>query len=259
MPSLATLNGIVFSPSMSSYKFKYFSPKFYRNKIVMKSIKNIKHFTTICPYYKENWVKDGIEKNRITVIPNMIDPSFKPVKTNHSDTVRLLFIGNYAKWRTLDTLLEAYSKLEQQNIELVIVGSGWEDTIKRYEVKNKIIYLGDIPYNKITEIYSKCDIFIQPCLYPVPVGRVVLEALQSGLAVITTGNDCYSPIIRNEREGMLIYPMDAKSLAEKIQMLIDDKKLRVRLAENGKKRVYDVCSPSSVAKKYLEVYEGVLS
>ena len=259
MPSLATLNGIVFSPSMSNYKIKYFSPKFYRNKIMMRYIKNIKHFTTICPYFKENWVKDGIEEDRITVIPNMIDPSFKPVKTDHSDTIKILFIGNYAKWRNLDVLLEAYSKLKyQKNIELVIVGKGWEDTIRRYKIKNKVTYLGGIPYSQIAEMYSKCDIFVYPTAEAKTTDRVLIEALQSKITVIATGNDYYSPIIRNERDGLLLYPMNPKILAEKIQMLVDDKELRVKLAENGEKRVYQICSPSNIVEKYLDVYREVL-
>ena len=257
--SIATLNGIVFSPSMSTYFIKHLSPKFYRNKLMMEYIKNIKHFTTICPYYKENWVKDGIEEKRITVIPNMIDPSFKVIKNDKSDDViRILFIGNYAKWRNLDILLKAYSKLKcQKNTELLIVGKGWEDTIRKYETKNKITYLGAIPYSKMAEVYSKCDIFVQPYLYPVPGGRVLIEALQSGLAVITTGNEYYTPIIRNRKDGILIYPMDEKELLEKMQLLIEDEKLREEIAKNGKKRVYEVCSPEKIAEKYVEIYENL--
>jgi len=257
--SIATLNGIVFSPSMSTYFIKYLSPKFYRNKIMMRYIKNIKHFITICPYYKEKWIEDGIEENKITVIPNMIDPSFRIIENDKSDDViRMLFTGNYAKWRNLDILLEAYSKLKyQKNIELVIVGSGWENTIKKYETKNKITYLGGVPYSKIAEIYSKCDIFVQPYLYPVPIGRVLIEALQNGLAVITTGNDDYSPIIRNMKDGILIYPMNEKELLEKMQILIENEKLRREIANNGKKRVYEICSPEKIAEKYIKAYENL--
>jgi len=255
--SIATLNGIVFSPSMSIYFIKYLSPKFYRNKIMMRYIKNIKHFTTICPYYKEIWVKDGIEENRITIIPNMIDPSFKVIENDKSDDViRILFIGNYARWRNLDVLLEAYSRLKyQKNIELVIAGSGWENTIKKYKAKNKIRYIGSIPYNKIAEIYSKCDIFVYPTIDPKTTDRVLIEALQSGLAVITTGNDDYSPIIRNMKDGILIYPMNEKELLEKMQLLIEDEKLRKEISKNGKKRVYEVCSPEKIAEKYIKAYE----
>jgi len=259
--SVATLNGIVFSPSMSTYFIKHLSPKFYRNKLMMEYIKNIKHFTTICPYYKENWVKDGIEEERITVIPNMIDPSFKVIENDKSDDViRILFIGNYAKWRNLDTLLQAYSRLEcQKNTELLIVGKGWEDTIRKYETKNKVTYLGGVPYGKIAELYSRCNIFVYPAAEPKTTDRVLIEALQSGLAVITTGNEYYSPIIRNMREGILIYPMNERELLEKMQLLIEDEKLREEIAKNGKKRVYEVCSPEKIVKKYVDIYTGVIN
>jgi len=257
--SIATLNGIVFSPSMSTYFFhRYVNPKFYRNKIMIEYIKNIKHFTTICPYFKEKWIEDGIEENKITIIPNMIDPSFKVIENEKSDDIiRILFIGNYAKWRNLDILLNAYSKLEYQNIELIIAGSGWENTIKKYKVKNKITYLGGIPYSKIAEMYSKCDIFVYPTAEAKTTDRVLIEALQNGLAVITTGNEYYSPIIRNLKDGILIYPMNEKELLGKMQILIENEKLRREIANNGKKRVYEICSPEKIAKRYIEIYENL--
>ncbi|HEC86510.1 MAG TPA: glycosyltransferase, partial [Thermoplasmatales archaeon] len=140
----------------------------------------------------------------------------------------------------------------------VIVGRGWENTIKNYKAKNKITYLGGgLPYSRIPETYSKCSIFVQPYLYPVPIGRVLIEALQSGLAVITTGNEYYSPIIRNMKDGILIYPMNEKELLEKMQLLIEDGKLRKEIAKNGKKRIYEICSPEKIAGKYIKAYESL--
>jgi len=258
--SVATLNGIIFSPSMGVYTpNKYLNPKFYRNKVLMSTIRQISHFTTLCPFYKDNWVKDSIDKDKITIISNMIDDSFNVInKNNNESVVRILFVGNYAKWRNLDILFSAYSALPQQNIELVIAGRGWNNVSKDWAKKteNKITYLGDVPYNKMPEVYSGCNIFIQPYLFPASVSRTLIEALQNELAVITTGNDYYSPIIRNMKDGILLYPMNADILAEKLQILIDDEPLRKKLGKNGKKRVYDVCSPGKIVEKYIDMYES---
>lgn len=262
--SVATLNGIIFSPSMSNYMMKLLSPKFYRNKIAMKFIKNIKRFTTICPYYKENWIRDGIDSSNIAVIPNMIDRNFTPPgrKTKNAD-IELLFIGNYAKWRKLEILLEAYSKLEyDKGVELVVVGKGWASLINKFQLKNrsknKITYLNNIPYHEIPSIYASADIFAYPTARPVPIGRVLIESLQSELTVVTTGNDHYSPIIRNKKDGILIYPMSTNTLAESLQQLIDNPKWRKELAKSGKKRVYEVCSPDKIVKQYIKIYESIV-
>ena len=103
-------------------------------------------------------------------------------------------------------------------------------------------------------MYSKCDIFVYPTAEAKTTDRVLIEALQSGLAVITTGNDYYSPIIRSMKDGILIYPMNEKDLAENLQLLIEDERLRNEIANNGKKRVYEICSPDKIVKRYIEVY-----
>ena len=258
--SVATLNGIIFSPSMSFYAFhKYVNPKFYRNKIMMRYIKQIKKFTTICPYYRDSWIKDGIEPNKIAVIPNMIDPAFPVFDKKDDDVIKILFVGNYAKWRNLNLLLNAYSRLEyNKNIELVIVGNGWDNIINRFKLKNKITYLGNVPYKEMPKIYALSDILVLPYSIPAPVSRTLLEAMQNKLCVIATGNDYYSPITRDMKDGILIYPMNSKKLAEKLQLLVEDEDLRNKLAENGKKRVYDVCSPDKIVKQYIELYEKVI-
>lgn len=168
--------------------------------------------------------------------------------------------GNFAKWRGLETLLKAYLNLHNQNTQLIIVGSGWNNLIREWTKKlgDSVVYFEKVSHEKLKNLYAEADIFVQPYIYPVPIGRTLVEALQSGLAVITTGNDYYSPVVRNEKDGILIYPMDAKILEEKLQILIDDKLLRRRLGENGKKRVFEICSPDKVVKRYLKVYEGVL-
>ncbi len=258
--SVATLNGIVYSISMSAYAHKHFSPKFYRNKSLIHILKKIDAFTALCPFYRDNWVKDGIPKEKIAVIPNMINLSLTTLDKKASGTIRIVFVGNFANWRGLDILLQAYSSLEKQDIELTIVGDGWEKYMenKIENIKNNIKFMGGVPYQKIPQIYVEADILVQPYRYPVPIGRSLIEALRSQVCVITAGDDYYSPVIKDMEHGVLIYPMDPEKLAEKIQMLIDDPALRERLAKNGKNMVYETCSPEVIVKRYLEVYEGLI-
>jgi len=257
--SIATLNGIIFSISMSNYLLnKHLNPKFYRNKILMKYIKYIKQFVTLCPFYRDNWFRDGLSEDKITIIPNMIDPNLTIVnRIEKKDGVKLLFVGNYAKWRNLKILLEAYSNIQKKGMKLIIVGEGWGNLVSRWKGK-QVENLGRVSYNKMPEIYASADILVQPYIFPVPVSRTLLESMQNELAVITTGNNYYSPIIRNGKDGILLYPMETENLAESLQQLVDDKNLRENLAKNGKKRVYEICSPHNIVKEYINVYERMI-
>lgn len=259
--SIATLNGIVFSPSLSTYNYKYLSPKFYRNKVLFRYIKNIKHFTTLFQVFKDDWIKDGLPSDKITVIPSMIDTNFKCIKSNSDrSTVNLLYVGNYSPTRgeEIRKVIESYSLLEkQQDISLTIVGKGKSQVINlinKYKPKNPIELLGEKSYSEMPKIYKDKDIFIHPSILPKTTDRVIYEAVLSGLCFITTGNNYYSTIFKTGKDGILLYPMTSKKLSENIQMLIDNKPLRKKLAIKGRQTVIRECSPEAITRKFLGVY-----
>jgi glycosyltransferase involved in cell wall biosynthesis len=269
--SVATLNGAVFSRQDDWY-YNFTSKPFdlerqmlgtlllIRNTAMMKAIKNIRAFTTLCPFYKEVFNLEGIPKEKIKIIPNMIDLNFKVTQKKGSGKVKLLYLGNL-RWRKgLDILIEAYSILKKQDVELVIIGFGKgkaviESLIKHKKIVNDLKVLDRIPYKKTGYVYAEADIFVQPYRYPEPIGRTLIEAMRSGLCVITTGNDYHSPIIRTMKDGVLIYPCTNRKLAEKIQLLIDNPDLRMELSKNAQKRVAEVCHPKKIIEKYMEIYE----
>ena len=276
--SVATLNGAVFSSSQGEWYHKYKTTSnirmkligtgfTVRNKVMMPTIKNVDQFTTLCQFYKERFGEDGIPSEKIEVIPNMFDPSFKAWTKRKNNKIRILYIGHF-RWRKgLDILLSAYSLLKKQNVGLTIAGYGeiilgyGKDTTslknltERLKTKNEVRFLDRIPYEKVPELYANTDIFIQPYRYPEPIGRTLLEALQCGVCVITTGNDYYSPIIKNMEHGVLIYPCTPEKLAGKMQILINNPALRERLAKSGQQRVQKVCAPEKIIPQYIKLYE----
>lgn len=273
--SIATLNGAVFSRQgewYSLYKNNYdIKSKIIgflilcRNMLLMHFIKGITTFTTLCPFYKSIYNLEGITNDKIEVIPNMIDRNFiVKLNKNNIKKAEILYLGNY-RWRKgLDILIKAYSMLKKQNVNLTIAGFGSdrrkiETLIKNMKIPNTINLFNRIPYKDAPDMYFKADIFIQPYRYPEPIGRTLIESMQSGLCVITTGENHHSPIIRNMIDGILVYPCTAKRIKEKMQLLIDDHSLMMRIKEEAKKRVYEICDPDKIIGKYIKVYDKILS
>lgn len=272
--SVATLNGSVYFSSIDpsgwyqSYKTSL-HPKtklkglyiISRNKIMLPAIKNINAFTALSPFNRDKYVEEGLPSNKIRVITNMLDSTFIPLKKEEDDIAKILYIGNFTFGKGVDTLISAYSRLEKQDIELAIGGDNKtgkvDELIKKLKPKNEVEVLSRVAHEKTPELYAKADIFVVPYPYPYPIGRTILEALQSGVCIITTGNDYYSPIIRDMKDGVLIYPCTTEKLSEKIQMLIDKPHLREKLAKNGQRRVEEVCAPEKIIKEYISVYEGL--
>lgn len=267
--TIATLNGTIFSRNSEWYDLLRHKPTIkqsifgtlllMRNTFMMRFIKEIKLYTVLCPYRRDVYVREGLSKERIFVIPNILDLGFKTEEREIEEKIRILYVGNKNWLNGLDILLKAYSQLSKENFELVVVGVKESDAKPYPDAKNPINFLGRIPYKKLPSIYANSDIFVNPFRSPEPVSRTVMEAMQSGIPVIATGTPSYSPIIRDGIDGILVYPCTPNKLVRALETLIEDPGLRRRMGERAKKRVHEICNPERIAKLYLDVYTKTLN
>lgn len=266
--SVATINGTVYSRHSEWYNMFKNSPNLYpkvrgavfliRNTLMKHFIKNINQYSVLCPHRREVFVREGLERERFTVIPNILDTSFEPKKLVRDDRVRILYVGSMNWLKGLDVILHAYSLLEKGRVELVVVGITREDAPPHPRAANPITFLGKLPYAELPDVYARSDIYVNPYRYPEPVSRSVMEAMQTGIPVITTGTPSYSPIVRDGVDGILFYPCTSNKLAEAMQHLIDDSGKRKAMGEAAKVQVEQVCNPTRIGDLYLKLYERTL-
>ncbi len=223
----------------------------------------------------------GIGANKIHVIYSGVNTKLfspqnrkkyrKKVRENlgiEKDDITLLFIGNPFSRKGLHYLIESLKYIKQDNCKLLILGKSLpKDSIEKYlnlakslKIKNresKIIYAG---FSKeIHKYFAAGDIFVFPTLYE-PFGLVILEAMSSGLAVITSSPSYCgaAEIIENNREGLLLEnPRNAKEIAEKINLLLENPYLRKKLARNARKKA-EKFTWKRTAKEFLNVFEKVI-
>lgn len=260
--SFASLNGIVFSPSLATYSHKILSLKYYRNNFFMKDLKQIKGYSTLCEYWRQNWIYDGIDSKKISVITNMLDPKLKIKKRKEHGGINILHVGNFSPTRKQEIIdvIKIFSKIKKQDITLFMIGKGKkerEHLINKYKPANKVKVLGEIDNNKLSEFYSNADIFLHPSSLPKGNDRVIIEAMQHGCVVITHCSNVLSPIVRNGKDGVLVSPFSINDFYLEIEKLISDKKLMNKISEGAKKHIKDVCSPDRIKEKYLKAYKKI--
>ena len=266
--SVATINGTVYSRHSEWYNMYKNSPNLYpkvrgslflmRNTFMKHFIKSINQYSVLCPHRREVFVREGLERERFTVIPNILDTSFEPKELVRDDRVRVLYVGSLNWLKGLDVLLHAYSLLEKGRIELMVVGITREDAPPHTRAVNPITFMGKLPYSELPDVYARSDIYVNSYRYPEPVSRSVMEAMQTGIPVITTGTPSYSPIVRDGVDGILVYPCTSNKLAVAIQHLIDNPELREAMGEAAKVQVEEVCNPKRIGDLYLKLYEKTL-
>jgi len=176
----------------------------------------------------------GLDPERIEVIYNGVDlerfrPDAQRRKALRSECgwteqeFVILFLGTGYGRKGLDTLLRAFSRLlgEQPQARLLVVG--YDSSQARYSkltaslnCAQRVRFLGG--RRDVEACYAASDLYVLPTRYD-PFANTTLEALASGLPVITTTSNGGGEVIREGIEGSVLdHPDDDETLAEALRL-----------------------------------------
>ena len=202
--------------------------------------------------------KYKIKEDKIQIIPNGVGEQFFTKRKSKNKIPHLLFVGRVSIQKNPIRLIKSISLCESKFI-LDIVGDGellkeTKELVKQKNLKNVIFY-GRKTGKDLVKMYQNADIFISTTNQE-SFGITYLEAMASGLPIITTDLPAVRNIIKNGYNGLLVEPTPEK-IAEAIEKLIKNPKLRQRLAKNGLKEVKKY-SWDKIVKQTEQVYREVL-
>ena len=132
------------------------------------------------------------------------------------------------------------------DIHLLIVGDGperekIEERIKREKIDKMVTLMNYQPHNKIPEIMSLIDVFVQPSLSEAFGSWSAIEAMSCGIPVVSTHVGGIADYLVDGENALIVQnPMDTIGYLEKIKKLEKNKELRTKIVEKGR----------STAKKY---------
>jgi len=170
-------------------------------------------------------------------IPNGVDIAYiRSIKAKKKKR-QLIFIGRLVAQKNVKKLILASYSIK--DCRLIITGEG-EKELELKQLKNglrakNIIFKKHLKHKKIIELIKQSDILVMPSKRE-SMGIVILEALASGTAVISTKTDGPKDYIVSNRNGFLVDD-DTKKIREKILLLLNNKKLRKKFETNGLKTV----------------------
>lgn len=207
------------------------------------------------------------------IIPMGIDHlkfrSGKPFKRKN-DTFVLLFVGRLVEKKGVNYLIKAFSLLPddlKNKTKLWIIGDGTERQslealVASLNLSKSIIFLGRLPNSELPDYYATADIFIAPSIVDSSgdtegQGVILLEAMASGVAVISTKTGGISEVIIDSKTGLLVEPKCPEELNTAIQNLLTDNKLRHNIAKTAQNSAekYDW---NRIGQQFLDLYTRVL-
>ena len=175
----------------------------------------------------------------------------------------LLFVGNPKPHKNLDTVVQAYARarrIASFDAPLVCVGnrSGSEFKIRQRAehlgLGDRVRLLGHVAAEALPAIYQGATLFLYPTLYE-GFGLPVVEAMASGVAVVTSNNSALKEIA--EGYAHLVDPLDVEGMAQAIAYCMGNSQHRAALAKLGLRRAEDF-RWEQTARKTLDVYLSAL-
>ena len=180
---------------------------------------------------------------------NTFKPASKKIKKKKID---LLFIGFGKldqKRKGIDLLVDILKQINSQNIQLTVVGDIDEEIFSKLNLE--IRFIKRLTSNKLlSQIYNRSDILLftsRQDNYP----NVVMEALSTGLPIISFNVGGSKDMIKNNYNGYLCKPFNKKDFLLKLKKLISSKKLRKKFSYNGRLFAKKNFNYKTVGKIYL--------
>jgi UDP-glucose:(heptosyl)LPS alpha-1,3-glucosyltransferase len=178
----------------------------------------------------------NVPQEKMTVIHSGVDQErFHPGKRNESrERIRkewgipapapvALFVGNGFQRKGLDRLLRAWESPALAGVYLLVVGddagrSRYVSWAKRV-APDRIIFAGR--QAAVEDYYGAAEILVLPA-FQEAFGNVILEALASGLPVVTSPTVGAAEVLTGDLEqGIVSNPDDKQALAQKIRQMLD--------------------------------------
>ncbi len=212
----------------------------------------------------------GSDPARFTIVPGAVDTARFTQGTGdglpaaHEGPVRLFYHGRVDRRKGVLDFIEALALLREQGTRFAATISGiGPDVDPSRELAQRlgfsedaIRFTGYADYATVPDLYRAADVFVSPT-YAEGFSNTILEAMAAGLACVSTHSVGVSDCLRDEENGLLVNPGDVPALARALTRIVEDGRLRRRIAQAGLEECRRVYSWSAVGRQIMEVYAAV--
>jgi len=193
---------------------------------------------TVSESTKRELILKGLPKNNIKIVYNGINHNlFKP--GTKSENPLIIYVGRVKRYKQLEDLIKAFKIIKEngKNTELIIAGKGdhheeLEELVKKLNIDSNSVRI----YRNITE-QEKIDILQRGWIYVTTSmkegwGLSIIEANACGTPAIAYKIPGLQDSIKNGQTGFLVKYGDIRELANTIERVLSDTKLREKLTHN---------------------------
>jgi glycogen(starch) synthase len=219
----------------------------------------------------------GVSESKIRVIHNGVDTvKFQPAADKRKvkaelgfnpDDLAIVSVGRLYARKGLFTLIESMPAVTCKfpNAKFIISGKGQNTEMNKLinhaqslGVKDNIIFTGYFPDKKLPKLYQAADVFAFSTFYE-HHPFAMLEALATGLPVVTTNVGGIPETIRDGKDGFMCQPFNPKQFSDRILYLLEHPAAAQEMGSQARKTIMEQFDWRIIVKKVLAVYDEVLN
>ncbi len=244
--------------------YRHYTPQF---------IRKARHIVTVSEFSMRDIIDHYPQaKGKISVIHNAADAGFRPLDWKTKEVVKekyaggseyFLYAGSIHPRKNLLNLLKGFSwfkKRQRSSMKLVLAGRlawGADEFIKllqSYKYREEVILAGYVPDLEMQQLAGSAYALVYPSYWE-GFGLPVLEAMQSGVPVITSSNSSMPEICGDA--AMYCEPGDSEAWGKAMGQLYKDENYRSELIEKGMAKASEFRWEKS-AEKLREIFENAI-
>lgn len=244
------------------------------------ALRRVDAITTICEGLWQDIVSRGIDRDRVTVIPNAVDvanfafgvppdPALRSRLGLDGATV-IGFAGSFYGYEGIHLLIEAAARLAPQRPELrvLLVGGGvQEDALRaqaaRLGLGDRVIFTGRVPHAQVQRYYELIDVLAYPResmrLTELVTPLKPLEAMAQGRLFVASDVGGHKELIRDGDTGVLFRAGDAAALAQTLERVLDTRADAGAMLQRARRFVETERTWARSVARYADVYARVLA
>jgi len=265
IPRVFTIHGFIYGDTLISGKnfawlrsmlWKYFEESAWSDQ---------PNIISISPYVRERL--NGIATGTLYDIDNPVSESFFDIKAT-LETRTIFSAAAICPRKNPMALVEAIAIMKSRgcNAQLRLAGTVSNDTygfslhnlIKKHRLEDSVCLLGRLNSHQIQKELAGASVFSLVSLEEnSPMG--IEEAMAAGIPVVTS-NRCGMPyMVRHSDSGFLIDPYDHGEIANRLQLLLENKPLRLEMGQHSRAIAMDRFHPYKVSKRTYDVYREIIA
>ena len=204
---------------------------------LVNSCKKMNYLVTVSKELKD-FYEEYLGK-KVYFIPNCLDNM--PNKLSKLDSCNIISVGRLSKEKAFDDLLRLFKKvsIKHSNWHLNIVGDGMEKNdllslAKELKLGDKVTFHGYQDKDYINDLLLDSSIYVMTSKTE-SFGLVLIEAMSYGVPVLSyTSAQGANEIIDDGKDGFLIRNRSEDDMIDKIDLLINDEKLRKKMGKEAR-------------------------